>query len=140
MALCVEAWRQRTLDLDPEQRRFPETLLRTLAWCSGGRMRDFVRLIRMVAEYAWDAELHAADDAVLNRVIDDRRRVVEEGLNQRHLELLRMVIDDPRHLLPADERTIELLNNQWLLPYPNESVWWFPHPLLTRKLLPLSSA
>ena len=140
VALCVEAWRQRTLDLDPEQRRFPETLLRTLAWCSGGRMRDFVRLIRMVAEYAWDAELQAADDAVLNRVIDDRRRVVEEGLNQRHLELLRMVIDDPRHLLPADERTIELLNNQWLLPYPNESVWWFPHPLLTRKLLPLSSA
>lgn len=137
--LCVSVWRQRTADLDPDQTRFPEPLLRRLARFSGGRMRDFVRLARMVAEYAWDRALDQVDAAIVEAVIDDRRRVVEEGLNHRHLELLQQVMDDPRHLLPADERTLELLNNLWLLPYPNESIWWFPHPLLTRKLLPLSS-
>lgn len=138
VALCVEAWRHRTRDLDPEQTRFPEPLLRRLAWCSGGRMRDLVRLVRMVAEHAWDRSLEVVDEAAVEAAIDERRRVVEEGLNQRHLELLRSVMDDPQHLLPADERTLELLTNLWLLPYPNESIWWFPHPLLTQKLLPLS--
>lgn len=135
--LCVEVWRQRTLDLDPEQRRFPEPLLRRLAWHSGGRTRDLARLVRMVAENAWDRDLEVVDLMAVDAAIDERRRVVEEGLNQGLLTLMRQVVDDPLHQLPDDERTLKLLNNLWLLPYPNESIWWFPHPLLTQKLLPL---
>ena len=114
-----------------------EPHLRHLAWCSGGRARDFVRFIRMVAERAWDHGAAIAPPEIVNDAIDERRNVMEMGLNKRHIELLIEVMQDPERLLPDDE-AIEALLEQWcLLPYPNGSEWYFPHPLLTLRRVPL---
>jgi hypothetical protein len=56
---------------------------------------------------------------------------MEAGLDRGHIEILASVAKDPEHLLPDDERVDELLDQWSLLPYPNESEWYFPHPLLT---------
>lgn len=57
----------------------PEELLRKLAYYSGGRGRDFVRLVRMTAERAWDRDLAEADAEVVEGSIDERRRWAHMG-------------------------------------------------------------
>lgn len=109
----------------------PEPLLRELAYYSGGRPRDFVRFIRMVAERAWTEEVSAADEALIKDCIDERRRVLEMGMNRAEIELLEAVAHDPEHVLPDDTRVESLLDRHCLLPYPNESEWYYPNPLLT---------
>jgi hypothetical protein len=42
---------------------------------------------------------------------------------------------DPAHLLPDEESVEDLLDSFYLLPYPNESEWYYPHPLLTMHLV-----
>ena len=91
----------------------------------------------MVAERAWDHGAAVAPQEIVNDAIDERRNVMEMGLNKRHIELLIEVMQDPERLLPDDE-AIEALLEQWcLLPYPNGSEWYFPHPLLTLRRVPL---
>ncbi|MCA9701610.1 MAG: hypothetical protein KC431_29085, partial [Myxococcales bacterium] len=69
--LCVEVYRRRTADLPAEL--IPEALLRKLAYYSGGRMREFVRLIRETTGPAWDESLPAADDRVVEQAIESLR-------------------------------------------------------------------
>jgi hypothetical protein len=71
----------------------------------------------------------------VDKVLDEARRLLETGLDRGHLQLLEEVIRDPQHILPADPRTRELLDYGKLLPYPNESEWYYPHPLLTMHLV-----
>lgn len=106
-----------------------------LAYYSGGRGRDFVRLIRMVARHAWRVEASVATPELIDRALDEARQIMETGLHRGHLTVLQSVIDDPQHRLPDDERVWELLSFQRLLPYPNESEWFYPHPLLTLRQL-----
>jgi hypothetical protein len=87
---------------------------------------------------AYDADSLTATTKMVDEAIDERRRVVEMGLNAGHLRTLQSVIDHPLHQLPQDEGLDELLNRFWLLPYPNQSEWYFPHPLLTLNLLKLA--
>jgi hypothetical protein len=125
-----EVFRRRVDDLAPDGTIVPEPLLRKLAYFSGGRTRDFVRFIRLLSDRCWDRELAQADLAAVDDVIDERRRVLEAGLNRRHVDIMSAVLADPRHMLPDDDIVDEMLDNWWLLPYPNESEWYQPHPLL----------
>ena len=123
------AWSRRVHELRAEA-AIADAELDTLAWTSGGRAREFVRLVRMVAERSYDAGVDVTTPALVETVIDARRRTFELGVNRRHVQLLEGVIADPRHQLPDDAETAVLLDRFWLLPYPNESEWYYPHPLL----------
>lgn len=106
-----------------------------LARYSGGRARQFVQLIREVAFRAYDDDITQATDTLISSVIDEARRTRERGLNAGHIAVLEKVMSDPRRLMPESPLTPELLNTFALLPYPNESEWFYPHPLLTLHLL-----
>ncbi len=136
--IMKEVYRRRVSDLEPGVALgIPRPLLGRLAYYSGGCMRDFVRLVRLVAEACWDRDLPLAGEAAVEACIDERRRIQELGITQEALEILAQVVEHPQHLLPASPRTQALLEQNHLLPYPNESEWYFPHPLLTLHLLPL---
>ena len=127
-------FRLRTEDLGgPEP--LADAQVHHLAYLSGGRARDFVRLVRGVAELAWDANVTQATDEIVAAVIDEARRDRELGLDAGHIELLRKVMEDPERQLPRDPLARKLLDWGHLLPYPNESEWYYPHPLLTLRLL-----
>lgn len=130
----VDMYRLRTRDL-PADIGVGQDLLERLAYVSGGRARDFVRLVRGVAERAWTADVDAATRAIVDDVVDEVRRDRERGLDVGHLGVLRAVMEDAQRRLPEDGRARQLLDWGHLLPYPNESEWYYPHPLLTLNLL-----
>ena len=113
----------------------PDALLRRLAYYSGGRARDFVKLIRGLAERCWLDDVDQATPPLVDRVVDEARRLLETGLDAGHIEVLEKAAQDPHHRLPADPRARDLLDYGKLLPYPNESEWYFPHPLLTMHMV-----
>ncbi len=113
----------------------PEPLLVELAYRSGGRARDFVRFIRVLAEKAWQADVDVATEALVRKVLDDMRRQREMGLHKGHIRLLEEVMADPEHRFPEGPLAQELFTYGTLLPYPNESEWFYPHPLLTMHLV-----
>lgn len=131
----LDIYRRRVADL--EGAGIPDVLLRKLAYYSGGRGRDFVRLVRMTAERAWDRDMSVADEAMVGDSIDERRRILELGLDKAKIALLRDVARDPEHRLPDEEHIGTLLDQFCLLPFPNRSEWYFPHPLLTIELVRL---
>lgn len=130
-----EVFQRRTRDLGGGP-WISEALLRRLAYYSGGRGRDFVRSIRMAAERAWSADATELTQEIIDAVLDEARRRMETGVDAGDVELLARVANDPRHALPEGENARELLSYGHLLPYPNGSEWFYPHPLLTiRKIL-----
>lgn len=129
-----EVYRKRVSDLDAEG-LIPEPLLERLAYYSGGRARDFVRWIGMLAERAWDEDADAATETLCEQVIDEARRLMEIGLDRGLIDVLEAVVRDPERQPPGDGRVRDLLNYGRLLPYPNESEWYYPHPLLTLHLV-----
>jgi hypothetical protein len=130
----AEMYRLRTQDL-AAQGVIDEALLERLAYVSGGRARDFVKLVRGVAERAYTADVDAATREIVEDTIDEARRDRERGLDVGHLGVLRAVMADAQRQLPEDARARKLLEWGHLLPYPNESEWYYPHPLLTLHLL-----
>ncbi|WP_224366620.1 hypothetical protein [Hyalangium versicolor] len=131
-----EMYAQRVKDLGAQvQGLVSRELLVELAYRSGGRARDFVRFIRSLAEVGWDRDAPAATLEAVKQVLDEWRLRQETGLNTGHIQLLEEVAKDPMHRLPANALAHELLNYQHLLPYPNDSEWYYPHPLLTMHLV-----
>ncbi|MBK8257819.1 MAG: hypothetical protein IPK82_34770 [Polyangiaceae bacterium] len=108
----------------------PEALLDELAYYSGGRARSFMQMIQRTAEEGYIAD-SPATPAIVQRVLRERRLQQETGLHTGHLRVLQSVADDPKHSLPEDSLVDELLASHSLLPYPNESEWYYPNPLLT---------
>jgi hypothetical protein len=125
----TELFRLRTEDLGSASLIEPR-LLDHLAFYSGGRARDFVKMIRLVAQEAWQADVDAATDDIIDSVIDQERRLLETGLHRGHIDVLEAVMRDPDHRLPEDDLVWELLTLSRLLPYPDHSEWFYP--LLTR--------
>lgn len=134
-----ELYRRRTADLDASD-LVTDDLLERLAYYSGGRARDFVKSIRMLAEKAWLADAERADGHLVDKVLDEARRLLEMGLDAGHIEVLEKIVADPLRRLPPDPRARDLLSYGQLLPYPNESEWYYPHPLLTMHLVRTSPA
>jgi hypothetical protein len=89
----------------------------------------------MVARYAWHADVESADQPLVDQALDEARRLLETGLNARDIELLEEAAHDPNHRLPDDARSIDLLAYGKLIPFPNKSEWYYPHPLLTMNLV-----
>lgn len=129
-----ELFSKRVADLSGPELLAPELLAR-LAYYSGGRAREFVVLIHRIAELAWGEDAISATSALVDKALDELRRQREIGLHRGHIRLLEEVMADPDHLLPADELAGKLLTTGALLPYPDGSEWYYPHPLLTMRLL-----
>lgn len=133
---CQTAWRKRTEDLGLEQ-VIEDAHLRRLAWASGGRVRQFIAMINDVATECFDAGVDASTPAIIERVVDKHRRDLEVGITREDLDLLRTIMADGE--LRAGERVTDLITTFRLLPYPNESEWYYPHPLLLLRKLPPES-
>lgn len=120
----------------------PETVVDRLAWASGGIVRDFLKLVQRTLAAMFDRANEAnapvgdrAETADAEQAIEDERRLIELGLTREDLDLLAAVANDPHHELPDAPRAARLLTTFCLLPFPNGSQWWYPHPLLTLVLL-----
>jgi len=113
----------------------PRELLVELAYRSGGRARDFVRIVRDLASECWQDDAAVATPEIVKRVLRAIRLHYEMGLHRGHIDLLKSIAEDPEHRLPSDPLAQELLSYGTLLPYPNESEWFYPHPLLTMNLV-----
>lgn len=114
---------------------FPDPIVARLAYYSGGLPRDFIRLVRMVAGEAWEADTAVVTDDIVELALREARRLKEADIDADDIKLLRAVMDDPDHQRPSGAVATKLLSQQRLLPYPNETVWYYPHPLLTLALL-----
>jgi hypothetical protein len=110
-------------------------LVEELAYRSGGRARDFVHFIRDLSLLAWDEDAPAATPELVRAVLDAHRRRRETGLDRGHIRKLAEIAADPEHRLPEGELSRTLLSYGVLLPYPNESEWYYPHPLLMMSLV-----
>lgn len=133
-----DLFRKRVADLHAEGWIEPADLER-LAYFSGGRGRDFVGLIRTLAFEALKAGAERASGKLVDLALNKERLLFEKGLDRGHLDILRGVARDPQHLLPGAEaaRVADLLKYGRLLPYANGSEWFYPHPLLTMRLIPI---
>jgi len=129
VAVMREIFRRRVRDIEGVS--LTDAQVDRLAYFSGGRARDFVRLLRGVAAKTIVRKLDGPGDREVDDALDEMRRLYETGLTREHAAVLESVAEDPEHALPDDERAWELLQQDRLLPYPNRSEWFFPHPLLT---------
>lgn len=113
----------------------PDPLLERLAWCSGGRLRDFMGFMRHIAREGLGSDVDVVNDALVESIIDEERRIRSDGLNNDEIEVLDGVARDPAHRLPGSDIAIRLLEQQLILSYPNEDAWYLPHPLLMLTLI-----
>lgn len=125
----LEVFARRTADLAVE---VPEAIVREVAHRSGGRVRDFVKLVRELAAQVLLDEAGSVTEAHLATALKKQRLLLETGLTKNHLDVLRAVMADPHRSYPAGEIGYELLRTSKLLPYPNGSAWYYPHSLLLR--------
>ncbi|HRI70287.1 MAG TPA: hypothetical protein PK156_38915, partial [Polyangium sp.] len=135
VAFFCQLFEHRVRDLDNPEKLITRVHLEKLAYYSGGRARDFVKLIRILSELAWDEDIGTATEAVVDETLDTLRREREMGIHRGHIDLLRGVMADSEHRLPKDPLTHELLRYSLLLPYSNGSEWFYPHPLLLMHML-----
>ncbi len=126
---------ERVKDLGEPESMISRPRLEKLAYYSGGRARDFVKLIRVLSELSWDESVDAVTDAIIVETLDSMRRERELGIHRGHIELLQLVMADAKHRLPNEPLTQELLRFSLLLPYSDGSEWYYPHPLLLMHLL-----
>lgn len=130
----VDVFRYRVRDLGAEA-AIPLDLLNKLAYYSGGRLRDFVKSIKELAGFGWDDNVDVVTSKHVDRAIKEVRQVLEIGMHRGDIDLLHSIATDPDHRLPDGPIARELLTYGRLLPYPNESEWFYPHPLLTLSLV-----
>jgi hypothetical protein len=110
--------------------RFAPAQVDRLAVASGGRLRDFIRLVREVIVLAMLEGAASATDEAVDDAIRDLRREREAGLNADELALLGGLLADPLRRLPGGDLAVDLLGRHLLLAYPNEHLWYLPHPIL----------
>lgn len=113
---------------------FSEEVIDHIAWCSGGRLRDFIGFIRDIAELCY-ASPRRLDLTLAAEVIEEARRNRSGGIDADQIAVLQGVIADPHRRLPGGEVAISLLEQQLLLAFPNEDTWYLPHPLLMLTLI-----
>lgn len=113
----------------------PDRILERLAWCSGGRLRDFMGFMRTIAERAHAQGLARVEQDLVESIIDAERRRRSDGLNNDEITVLEDLVRDPDRRLPGSDIAIGLLEQQLILSYPNEDVWYLPHPLLMLTLI-----
>jgi hypothetical protein len=124
-----------SLDCPVPDGAFPPELVRRLAWCSGGLMRDFMSLVREIAIHGLMDGATTTRPETVEAVVDALRRERESGINAAQIDALQRVLVDSERRLPTGAVALDLLDKHLLLAYPSESTWYLPHPTLMLKLL-----
>ncbi|MDI1431724.1 AAA family ATPase [Polyangium sorediatum] len=137
VAFFRELFARRVADLPGGHQLFTAEQIDNLAYYSGGRAREFVKFVFRIAGLAHREDLVQATDELVERVLEEARRQRETGLNKGHIRTLEEIAKDQDHRLPEGNLAQELLTYGTLLPYPNDSEWYFPHPLLLRHMIKL---
>lgn len=106
-----------------------------LAYYSGGLVRDFVRMVAFAASEAWEARAQTITEAIVEETLRDARALQELRITSDEIDLLERVMLDPEHELPTGPLAYELQRQQRLLPFPNDTPWYYPNPLLTLAVL-----
>jgi hypothetical protein len=127
LAFFRDVFARRAADGDPVLT--PE-VVDALAFWSGGRVREFVRLVN-------DALFEAlatgrADRPVMDVVLDHHRRTLEVDLHRGHYAALEALLADPQQQLPGSDEALFLLRTHRILPFLDGGTWYWPHPLLLR--------
>ncbi len=135
IAFFREMLDKRLADLAESATLFTPEQQDQFAYYSGGRAREFVTFIQRAAQLAWSANTATMTDEIVEKVLDERRRHRETGLHKGHIRMLEEVAHDPEHRLPEGPLAQELLAYGTLLPFPNDSEWYYPHPLLLRHVV-----
>jgi hypothetical protein len=129
-----DLWRSRVAGAAAPLDLIPEPLLDRLAWASGGLVRQFCELVQGVIRRSYAADT-PANAAIVDAEIDDWRRRWEADLDASIVQLLRGVL--AARDLTGDDRERALLDQRCIVAWPNDSVWYYPHPLLLlRKVAP----
>lgn len=134
-------WAKRAADSGVE---VEPAALALLAWASGGRVREFVRLVQNLAIDAGVDDVRVATLAMARAVVEREQVEFAVGLDRGHLRVLTEIYrtrELPEEPVRANGTSIvdDLLTRFWVLPYRNGDEWLHPHPLLLRKLSPPAS-
>ena len=107
----------------------PREVIDTLGWASGGMSRVFLGMVGDAVAAAWDEDCAVLSDTHVATVIDKWRRRWEEGMTSTSHEALDAVA--AAYNVDGSELQAKLLDELCIVPFPNQSVWYYPHPLLT---------
>lgn len=127
LAFFREVFARRAADGDPV---LTPAVVDALAFWSGGRVREFVRLVNDALFEALAGGV--ADDAVAAVVLDHHRRTLEVDLHRGHYAALEKLLADPQQQLPSSDEALFLLRTHRILPFLDGGTWYWPHPLLLR--------
>jgi len=119
----------------PSDVPIPTPIVDRLAYYSGGLVRDFVRMVAFAASEAWEGRVEVMTDEIVDETLRDARALQELRITSDEIEILERVMLDPKHKLPTDPLAYELQRQQRLLPFPNDTPWYYPNPLLTLVVL-----
>lgn len=107
----------------------PRAVIDTLGWASGGMSRVFLEMVEAAVGEAWDANAEGLTDAHAAAVVDKWRRRWEEGMTSTRREALHAVA--AARDVDGSDLQAKLLDELCIVPFPNQSTWYYPHPLLT---------
>ena len=127
-----ELWRSRAACAQVPAERVPDVLVRRLGWASGGEVRLFLQMMQELVKSSWIDD-REPDEALSEDVIDVLRRRWESDVGSTKVARLAAVAQSRQH--DDTEQFHALLDARCVLAYPNETVWYYPHPLLTLVLL-----
>lgn len=88
-----------------------------------------------IAERMYGRDSASVDQELIDTIIDDERRRRSDGLNDAEITLLEKLARSSTRRLPGDDVAIRLLEQQLILSYLNQDVWYLPHPLLMLTLI-----
>jgi len=132
VAFFEELWRARARAVDVSSEVVPVEQIRRLGRASGGEVRRFLEMLQHVVEQAWLEDVRAASAPIVTEIVDQWRRRWESGLTSDDVTALRRVAE--QRMISSAEVDQRLLDERCVVAFPNESVWYFPHPLLTLRL------
>jgi hypothetical protein len=128
VAFFVRLWRSRAERAQVSPELIPESLLRRVGWASGGEVRLFLQMLQEVVKAAW-LEGGVLNGLLVEAVIDEYRRRWEWEVGTTKVKRLAETLHSRQH--DDTEQFNDLLDARCVLAYPNETVWYYPHPLLT---------
>ena len=127
-----DLWRSRAACAQVPPTLIPAALVGRIGWASGGEVRMFLQMMQelVISSYTDDRE---PDEAMVEAVIDVWRRRWESNVGSTKVARL-AALSQSREYDDTDQFRA-LLDARSVLAYPNLTVWYYPHPLLTLVLL-----
>lgn len=125
--LLFELYRRRWKDTGLDEELVGEPLVREAARWSSGIVREFLTLVRDTGKAALRERRTRAIDADLTLALRERRHVMEITLDAERWEVLGKVLEDRER---PTNRFDELLLQNAIICYQNDSIWFRPNELL----------